>query len=130
MQQTFGKKNRLASKIEIDTLFANKNVLRSYPLTIYFRFFETTNPDIKFVTSAPKRIFKHAHDRNRIKRLMREVIRKNKLSLTQFLEKNNIGIHIFAIYSSDIEVQYENLEKSMKYLFKKIENEVITKTSI
>ncbi len=130
MQQTFSKKNRLASKREIDTLFAQKCVMRSYPFTIYFRFFEAEIPELKFVTSAPKRIFRHAHERNRIKRLMREAIRKNKLSLTQFLEKNNFGLHIFAICSSDNEVQYENLEKSMKYLFKKIENEIISQTSI
>jgi ribonuclease P protein component len=129
MQQTFGKEYRLASKREIEHLFAHKNTLRSYPLTMYFRYFDSECVHLKFVTSAPKRIYKHAHDRNRLKRLMREAIRKNKLSLTQFLDQNDLGLHVFTIYSADKEVPFENVEKSIKYLFKKIENEISTKTT-
>lgn len=130
MQQTFGKEYRLASKREIEHLFAHKNTLRSYPLTMYFRYFDSECVHLKFVTSAPKRIYKHAHDRNRLKRLMREAIRKNKLSLTQFLELKHLGLHIFAIYRSEKELSLETIEKSITHIFKKIENEISKETTI
>ncbi len=129
MQQTFGKENKLKSKIEIEKIFATKLSFRNYPLTLHINYFVSSNPELKFVTSAPKRLFKRAHDRNRIKRLMREAIRKNKVTLTHFLEKNNIVLHVFAIYHADKEVKIENLESSIKNLFIKIENEIVSKIS-
>ena len=130
MQLEFGKENKLKSKRAIENIFANKKSFRNYPITVHVNFFVTMQPELKFVTSAPKRLFKHAHDRNRIKRLMREAIRKNKVTLGQFLEKNNVGLHVFAVYNAEKEVTLENIEISIKYLFKKIENEISTETSI
>jgi ribonuclease P protein component len=128
MQQSFGKEHKLKSKIEIEDIFAKKQSFRNYPLTLHINYFVSTNPELKFVTSAPKRLFKRAHDRNRIKRLMREAIRKNKVTLTHFLEKNKIGLHVFAIYSAENETRIESIESSIKNLFIKIENEIVSKT--
>ena len=100
MHQTFGKVNKLVSKKDIEILFANKKTAYNFPLKAHYTYFKTTKSEIKFVISAPKRIFKRAHDRNRIKRLMREAIRKNKLSLAQHLETEAYGIHVFVIYSN------------------------------
>jgi ribonuclease P protein component len=128
MRQTFGKEYRLSSKREIAYLFAQKKTLHSYPLTLHFRHFDSESVHLKFVISVPKRIFKRAHDRNRLKRMMREAIRKNKLSLTQFLAEHGLGLHVFAIYHTEKEVLFENIEKSITHLFNKIENEIILKT--
>lgn len=129
MQQTFGKEHKLKSKIEIEKIFTKKQSFRNYPLTLHINYFVSSNPELKFVTSAPKRLFKRAHDRNRIKRLMREAIRKNKVTLTHFLETNNMGLHVFAIYSASNEASMESIESSIKNLFLKIENEIVSKTN-
>ena len=124
MQQTFSKEFKLVSKREIELIFAQKKTINNHPFTFHIRHFETQHSELKFVTAAPKRLFKKAHDRNRIKRLMREAIRKNKLSLTQFLELKHLGLHIFAIYRSEKELSLETIEKSITHIFKKIENEI------
>ena len=46
-------------------------------------------PFVRILVSVPKRNFKHAVDRNRIKRQVREAYRKNKAVLTDFLAKKN-----------------------------------------
>lgn len=90
---------------------------------------EKTDQTVPFQTvlAAPKRIFRKAHDRNRIKRLMREAIRKNKLPLETFLEERDLCLALFVIYTSREEMHLSILEKKTKKLIseliKKLENE-------
>ena len=72
--------------------------------------------------SAPKRTFRKATDRNRIKRLMRESIRKNKLYLEPFLAEQNIQLALFMIYTSKEELPLDTLMKKTQQLFKQLIN--------
>lgn len=73
----FPKSNRLCSKILIDKLFNSTAVLKCYPLLCSWLAEETLlNHQILIVV--PKRLFKKAVDRNRIKRQLREIWRLNQ----------------------------------------------------
>ncbi|MEO6346965.1 MAG: ribonuclease P protein component [Aquaticitalea sp.] len=79
MKFTFNKKEKLKSEKLIAKLFAEGLSVVAYPLRIVY--LETTFEDgvrIKAGVSVSKRHFKKAVDRNRIKRLMREVYRLQK----------------------------------------------------
>jgi|ERR1043165_1692013 ribonuclease P protein component len=63
--------------------------------------------------SVPKRFFKHAHDRNRVKRLMREVYRMQKLALYEKLLAQKQQMALMIIYKGKELPAYENVEKAV-----------------
>ena len=118
--EQFGKQYKLCSKKIIESLFSEGKQLRSFPFTVYFREVELTE-DVSFqiVISAPKRQFKRAHDRNRVKRLMRETIRKKKLILESELQKQQKQIALFVIYTQrELPVYIELLSQTEKLMNK------------
>ena len=111
MDQSFGKVQKLKSKKLIDSLFVEGKSIKSYPLKLVYIPIESYDKsELKTGVSVPKKLVKTAVGRNRIKRLIREVFRKNK-----YLVTNQLSIsHAFMfIYISREEISYEKLEKCM-----------------
>ncbi len=119
MNEKFGKKYSLKRKKVIDELFKGGKSIKQYPFVLYFAPTKLDVP-MQFVISAPKRNFKKAHDRNRIKRLMKEAVRKNKFDLETFLKQNKIEIALFLIYSAKEEMTFEEISKKSAALFNKL----------
>lgn len=70
---------------------------------------------MKTGVSVSKRSFKHAVDRNRIKRLLREVYRLNK---TEYLSNISMPYAFMILYIGKEMPTYSELEKSMAQLFR------------
>ncbi|MCP9199284.1 ribonuclease P protein component [Gramella sp. GC03-9] len=117
MDQTFSADQRLKSKKLIDQLFLEGKSLKSYPLKlIYVPIESAEKPHLKTAVSVPKKLVKTAVQRNRIKRLMREVFRKNKYLVTKDLDTS----HAFMfIYISREAITFERMEKCMIKLLEK-----------
>lgn len=121
MNQTFGKAYKLCSKILIDEIFETGTTIKSYPLLVKYKLIELkSDTTFQMVISAPKRTFRNAHQRNRIKRLCKEVIRKNKHILETPLKVRDINLGICLIYSAKEEMTLEQLERKTQKLFNKI----------
>lgn len=121
MNQSFGKEYKLCSKKIIGRLFENGKRLNSFPFSVTYGFETLPHLTIPFqvVISVPKRTFKHAHDRNRIKRLLKECLRKNKHILEDFLasESNKKGqMALFLTYRFNEELDYDTLMGKMSKL--------------
>lgn len=120
---TFKKEERLCSKKTIDKLFADGESFLAYPLKVVF----LKNPvglksPVQAAFSVGKRNFKHAVQRNRIKRLMRETYRLNKSILS---EKINTGqLAIFFIFIGKTVPKYPEVDKGMKNAIKKLVTEI------
>lgn len=96
MRYTLGKDEKLKSKIFIGQLFAGGKRVKKYPLQlIYLPINHDAEFPIKVGFSVPKRNVKLAVNRNRIKRLMREVYRKNKHSFAENINKKYVFMFIY-----------------------------------
>lgn len=121
MNQSFGKEYKLCSQKIIQQIFEEKRSVKQFPFVLNYCFSELpSDKSFQIVIAAPKRIFKKAHDRNRIKRLCRETIRKNKYILEDYLSKNEKQIALFFVYTHKEEFGYEVLLQKTETLFKKL----------
>ncbi|MCG9971434.1 ribonuclease P protein component [Christiangramia crocea] len=117
MDQRFGRSQKLKSKKLIERLFTEGKSIKSFPLKlIYLPVENSENIELKTGVSVPKKLVKTAVKRNRIKRMMREVFRKNKYLVNKDLSSS----HAFMfIYISRDEMDYEKLEASMIRIMEK-----------
>ena len=62
--------------------------MTSFPLRVVFmeKGQRADNPAVQIMVSVPKRLLKHAVDRNRVKRQVREAYRLQKASLTELMD--------------------------------------------
>ena len=109
----FRKKSKLKSVKLIEKLFKEGKSCKSYPIkAIYLPLDEVETS--KIGVSVPKKLFKKAVDRNRIKRLIRETYRLNQF----YLEKSYA---IMFIYISGKEMGFDKIEKCIIQLLNQIE---------
>ena len=117
MDESFGKKEKLKSKIVIDSLFAEGNSVKKYPLRLVYLPLENSSENVnKVAVSVPKRSFKRAVDRIKLKRLMREAYRKNKYLVTNNLDKKYA---LMFIYTGRDIWNYTELFRSSEELLKR-----------
>lgn len=115
MRKTFKKEERLCSKSAIDTLFHSGSSFVVYPFRVVYLLTPAPVQEVKVILSVSKRRFRRAHDRNRIKRLMREVYRLQKGTLLYpLLEDKSLN---FAIqYIAKEELPFAVLKEKMSKL--------------
>ncbi|HMB62034.1 MAG TPA: ribonuclease P protein component [Eudoraea sp.] len=115
MAFTFTKKEKLKGKKQIDLLFKEGKALSNYPLRLLYMKSEEQLPlKIQTAVAVPKRNFKSAVKRNRLKRLIRESYRLNKHRLFNNIEGNYA--FLFLYLGNEI-CDYQVVEKSMLTLF-------------
>lgn len=119
----------MCSKKNIDLLFQKGSTAISYPLKLIY--IET---DIDYVDPCqamfvvPKRTFKRAHDRNKLKRRMREAYRLNKAFFYETLRTKNKKIILSFLFIGKKSEEYKKIENSVLEHLKKIETNLNKKT--
>ena len=94
-EERFSKRERLCSKKLIDTLFGpgRSHAMTAFPLKVVYRLVDNvtettasagavTETNVQVLISVPKKHFKRAVKRNRVKRQVREAYRKHKSYVT------------------------------------------------
>ena len=118
-RHTFRKAERLCSKKRIETLFAGSRAISAYPLRVVFRKKDEEQPTQLLITVS-KRHFKHAVDRNRIKRLIREAYRLNKQLLLDAPSMQGKSLDLAFIWISDELSDFCTIESRVKNLLQRI----------
>lgn len=116
IRYTFGKDEKLCYQKSIDRLFAEGKSFIAYPLRVIYFTEEEIEEEKQFaqvLISVPKRKFKRANKRNRIKRLVREAYRLNKQEYIHLLREQNLRLDIAFLYLKDELPTYEEIEKSI-----------------
>ena len=123
MAPTFSKKERIVSNLLIETLFGpgNSESLAAYPIRVIYTQIEQQQDcaPVQILISVPKKRFKHAVDRNRVKRQVREAYRHHKQLLYNKVEEGKQLLVAF-VWLSDKHMPSSEVEKKIKMLLEKI----------
>lgn len=123
---TFPKAEHLCLRHEIDQLFkAGSHAYVAYPLRVVYCVVEhREGPKVKVLLSVSKRKLRHAVDRNRTKRQLREAYRKQKHTLIAALPKG-MGIHLGIMWLNDNLSKSATIEKKMNTLLNRVQECVL-----
>lgn len=126
---TFPKELRLKSAKQIGLLFGSPNSVLCYPILVKFRVEEENCPKLmpRVAFSVPKRAFKSAVVRNRIRRRMKECYRlnwKEKLD-PEFL--NDVGnLTMMLIYVAKEEKKYNFIQDGVLKMLLRLKKEILS----
>ena len=114
-KNTLGKKERLKSKKLIGKLFEEGKSIKKYPFRLIYLIQDKNSFKIKTQASfsVPKRNFKKAVDRNRIKRLIKEAYR---LEQRKILQDYNLPFVIMITYLGKKEPIFSDVKEHIKEL--------------
>ena len=114
-RHTFNKTERISLQREIDQLFKQGEVFISYPLRIvYSEQKPFSGATVSVLISVPKKKFKHAVKRNRMKRLIREAYRLNKAALIEHYKGKESGLLIAFLFIGNEICHWDTIEESMQ----------------
>lgn len=115
---TFPKKEHLSSRKQINDTLSKGIIVFCHPFKLYYHISdsEALKEPIQFAISVPKRNFKKAVDRNRIKRLIRESYRLNKHEIIKIMDKKGQRLSLFLIYIDKNTPTFSYTEAKIKLL--------------
>ena len=114
---SFSKEERLCGKKSISLLLAGGNKYFQHPFSVkWIVLAETEKYPIQLLTVVPKRNFKKAVDRNKIKRFIREAYRRNKEILYVPLKEKNKNIALMLLYNDRKIESYQEVETIIKLI--------------
>lgn len=131
------KYDKLCSPTAIDRLFSRRadnmsendiHSIMSYPLRAVWtnNTLRNSGNDIQFLISVPKKRLRHAVDRVKMRRRIREAYR---LNIHEFNLPHTNKTDLAFIYIANDLKDYQTIEKSICRIFKKIEDETNCKES-
>ncbi len=97
----------------------------SYPFRIGYMTVPKTGVPVKVLISVPKKRFKHAVDRNRIKRMIRETYRLNKQTLYNLLTEKDYAVHLSINYISSDKLPYDVMERKWTDTIQQLEKSLL-----
>jgi len=120
---TFKKQERIVSNKLIETLFekGDSQSLATFPIRTVYALQEHSEKgaSVQILISVPKKRFKHAVDRNRVKRQIRESYRKHKTVVTDSVPEGKQLLIAF-IWLSDRHFGSDEIEKRIVSLLRKM----------
>lgn len=132
MDYTLKKSERLCSQLLVNKLFAGGNASKAvFPLRVVYGTVEKKKvqegterqgtgqdeePPVKVLVSVPKKRFRHAVDRNRMKRMVRESYRVNKHILWEVMEGKEVQLVVAFICITEVMPSFHAVDRSVRKL--------------
>jgi ribonuclease P protein component len=93
---TYSKQEKLKSRKALEQLFAKGKSFSVFPIKVFYTV--SDGELVKAGVGVSSRIFKKAHDRNSVKRLLREVYRTQKQPLYTGVATHQKQLNVFFLY--------------------------------
>lgn len=131
-QFTLGKNERLKSRKLIEQLFNEGKGFSIAPFKVYYLIIKQKDVqqsmqdrprgifNLQFGVGVSRKTFKKAVERNRIKRLTREVFRLQKKELQEILKQKDFQLNIFFIYTGKELPDFKTVEEKVRVALQKI----------
>ena len=117
MNLKYSKKDKLKSKKLIEKLFSEGKVITLFPLRlVYLKTSFEDSSVVKTGISVSKKLHKNAIDRNKIKRLLREVYRLNK---PKYFNNSSTPYAFMFLYIGKEEPTFDGVNTKTQLLFQK-----------
>lgn len=118
---TLRKQDKLKSRKLIEKLFDSGDSSFVYPIKLMYLDLPVLDSKLKMAVTVPKRQFKRAVDRNKLKRKIREAYRQHKPTLEHQLSNhpNHHHLILMFIYVGKGIEEYSVIEKAVKKLLSK-----------
>lgn len=113
MNNGFPKSAKLCGQIRISELYHTGRRFTQWPMRVSYR---PVEGETRVLIWAPKSLFKHAVNRNRLRRLMREAYRLQQQPLQESAQHYEIAFN----YLDKAEQPYAVIEKAMRKAIRKI----------
>lgn len=111
-QFAFTKDERLSSKKAIEAVFGSGNSLTAFPFKLLWNNKnEDSDYPAKVVFIIPKKNFKRAVDRNKVRRRLKEIYRLNKAAWYECLKSKKLSIELAILYLPKDILEYDALNK-------------------
>ncbi len=125
---TLCKNERMSGRTLIEKLFngGDSHAMSAFPLRVVYMVTERKDDAIaKILISVPKRHFKRAVKRNRVKRQVREAFRNNKSILANaFVGRENESVAIAFIWLADELYNSNEVEHKVKNLLQRLSERI------
>ena len=126
---TFGKQEKLCAKRAIARLFVggNSRSVVAFPIRLVYMPVEREQDEslLKVLVTVSKKHFKHAVDRNRTKRLLREAWRLHRNEILQLLRlKQTGGLDVALIWLDDKLWTAKDVDNRMSLLLKRLSDKL------
>ena len=124
-KRTLSKRERLKSSVIMEQLFSSGNSIKSGPFVLLWRIQKlSSSVAIQVGFSVPKKKFKKAVTRNKIRRLIKEAYRLQKTGLFDTVLKSEKQLALFILYRDNNESTQKELQDKIIVALSRLENEL------
>lgn len=118
---SFPQRHRLKSSLQIKKIVCARQSVTKYPIKCFFEILPSEDDceGLKIAFLVSKRKFKHATDRNRVKRLLREAFRLNKHQISL---PEKATLNMCWMFIGDAIPTFQQVETAAIDIFVKINN--------
>ena len=129
-RNTFPLKEHLKSKSVIEQLYAKGASVTVFPLRAVFieQAQEQQEPVAAILINVAKKRFRHAVDRNLVKRRIREAYRLNRHPALDEMNGSDCRVDVAFIYVADRLMEYAAVERAMRRLLTAIARHYVPQT--